>query len=109
MSGRVKGVPALLDRFQKAAALGEVAANAARDALGEEVATGARREVAVDTGETRDSISYADGSVTATSEAAFYLEYGTSDTDAQPFMRPAADTVDDSPALGIAADVMDSA
>lgn len=93
-------------RFLKAAALGEVAQHVAVDELGQEVALDAEQRAPVDTGALQDSISYADGAVTADVPYAPFVEYGTSDTPAQPFMRPAADTVDDSRALEIAAAVM---
>lgn len=107
-SVRVIGVPALAGRFARAAVLGQVAVLGARDVLGEEIAAAARRDVAVDTGETRDSIGYADGVVSAAG-AAVFLEYGTSDTAAQPFMRPAADTASADTALAHAAQIIGQA
>lgn len=105
---RVLGVPALAGRFARAAVLGQAAALGARDHLGQDIAAAARRDVAVDTGETRDSIGYADGVVSAAG-AAVFLEYGTSDTDAQPFMRPAADGANTDGALAHAAQIIGQA
>jgi hypothetical protein len=101
---RVIGVPALLSRFVRAAALGEVAKDAAVDTLGEEVADRAHADVPVDTGATRDSIAYAHGVVSVGTDYANIIEY-----DQHPFLRPAADTVNDEHALGIAAAVMRTA
>lgn len=109
MTAKVIGVAALTDRFTRAAALGELAAKGAADVLGTEVAIGARATVAVDTGDTRDSIEYADGHVTVGTPYAADLEYGTSDTPAQPFLRPAADTVSDDSALSHAAQIIGQA
>lgn len=103
---RVLGVPALVARFARAAALGEVASAAAVDALGDDVALAARLNAPVDTGALADSIRNDRGHVTVEVDYAAYVEYGTSDTPPQPFLRPAADTVNDSRALGIAASVM---
>lgn len=103
---RVIGLPQLLSRFAKAALLGEVAAKAAGDELARDVADEARRIVPVDTGRLRDSITTDGGRVFTDAPYAIHVEYGTSDTPAEPFMRPAADTVDDSRALGVAAAVM---
>lgn len=56
----------------------------------------ARADVAVDTGKTRDSIRVQGGkdyrTIIADSEAAFWLEFGTSDTAPQPFMWPQVPT-----------------
>jgi HK97 gp10 family phage protein len=103
---RVVGVSALAGRFVRAAALGTVATVGAVEVLGQEVADAARRMVPVDTGALRDSITAERGRVFTDVEYAGPVEYGTSDTEAQPFMRPAADTVDAAPALGLAASVM---
>lgn len=94
----VHGVNELLARLAKAAVVGEAAQRATTDVLGEQVAERMRATVAVDTGETRDTIEYADG-VVSVGGAAQFLEYGTSQMDSQPFVRPAADTADDTAAL----------
>lgn len=108
-SVRVIGVSALAARFARAAVVGHLAAEGAVDVLGQEVAGGAQRMAPVDTGALRDSIFAEHGRVVATVEYAPFVEYGTSDTDAQPFMRPAADTADDSTALAHAASIMGTA
>lgn len=106
---RVLGVPQLLSRFARAAALGQVATTAATNTLGEDVATDARTLAPVDTGALRDSIHAEPGKVVVEVPYAAFVEYGTSDTPAQPYLRPAADTVNDDHALGIAAAVMRTA
>ena len=103
---RVLGVPQLLARFTAAAALGQVAATTATTVMSEDVASDARSRAPVDTGALRDSIDVQPGKVTVSVPYAAFVEYGTSDTPAQPFLRPAADTVEDGHALGIAAEVM---
>ena len=109
MTMTVLGVPQLLARFAKAAALGEVAQHAGSAALAEEVATDARAIVPVDTGTLRDSIHTEPGKVVVTAPYAAFVEYGTADTSAQPYLRPAADTANDEHALGVAAAVMRTA
>ncbi len=106
---RVLGVPQLLSRFARAAALGQVATTAATNTLAEDVDNDASARAPVDTGALRDSIHAEPGKVVVEVPYAAFVEYGTSDTPAQPFLRPAADTVDDSRAIGVAAAVMGTA
>jgi HK97 gp10 family phage protein len=105
----VIGVPELLARFARAAALAEVAEKAAIDTLGNEVEVTAQAAAPVDTGALRDSIVYSDGVVSVGVDYAGFVEYGTSDTPAQPYLRPAADTADGEAAATIAAAVMRTA
>src|SRR6188472_2520105 len=113
MSMTVLGVPQLLARFVKAAALGEVAASAAQAELGEEVVEGARARVRVETGALQDTIHYEDGRVVAGEGLpdirALTNEYGTDNDPGQPYMRPAADTADGGRATEVAAVVLRSA
>lgn len=60
-----------------------------------EVGEAARGLVPVETGETQASIEETDEGVEASS-AAIYLEFGTYKMAAEPFMRPAADSVNES-------------
>ena len=62
--------------------------------LSQDVADLARAYVPVDTGRLRDSITAGPTGVTSDVEYAGFVEYGTSDMPAEPYMRPAADTVD---------------
>ena len=94
MGVTIFGLPQLLARFAAAAVVGEAAGQAAVLALSEDVAGTARAMVAVDTGETEDSIQITPEGVVA-GGAAIYLEFGTYKMAAQPFMRPAADSADD--------------
>ena len=95
------GLPQLLARFAAAAAVGEIAGQAAVAALSEDVAVTARSMVPVDTGETYDSIQVTPEGVVA-GGAAIYLEFGTYKMSAEPFMRPAADEADDAGAIAAA-------
>jgi len=104
---RVLGIPQTLARFAAAALAGEVAAREATDALADEVVGLARAYVPVDTGNLQASIQKGEGGVYSDVEYAPFVEYGTSDTPAQPFMRPAADSANDSRALSVAKAIMD--
>ena len=87
---RLLGLPQTLAMFAKTAVKGELAAEAAERVLGEGVATAARAQVPVLTGETQASIDVTDEGVEAAG-ASLYLEFGTVNMAAQPFLRPAAD------------------
>lgn len=63
---------------------------AVEDAVKENLANTAMGLVAVDTGETRDSITVTETGVEV-GGAAIYLEFGTYKMAAQPFFRPAMD------------------
>jgi len=102
----VLGVTELLARFARGLAIAEVAEKHAVDSLGEDVERLASDLAPVDTGTLRDSIRYEDGRVYTDVEYAPFVEYGTVNAPAQPFMRPAADTVDDSHAVDEAAVVL---
>ena len=91
MTVQVLGVPETLAKFAELAAAVERAEDPAQLAVSEEVALIAQTLVAVDTGETLESIEASAEGVTA-GGAAPYLEFGTSRMGAQPFMRPAADS-----------------
>jgi HK97 gp10 family phage protein len=80
-----------------AAAPAKVAARSTKDMVGTAHATQRRAQqiAPVLTGLLHDSITVAasglSADVTATARYAVYVEYGTSDTRPQPFMRPAAE------------------
>ncbi len=95
----VVGVDALLARFAAGIVLGEVAEEAIPATLANDVADLARAYCPVDTGRLRDSITAGPNGVSTDVEYASFVEYGTSDTPAEPFMRPAADTVDQTQTL----------
>lgn len=66
-------------------------ADRARDHALDDIAEDARRYAPVATGELVSSIrvNKSEGTVEATANHAVYVELGTSDTPAQPFLRPA--------------------
>ncbi len=105
----VIGVPETVARFARANLVAQEAETVMQGALAEDVATDAQAMVPIDTGRLRDSITAEADRVTTDVEYASYVEYGTSDTPAQPYMRPAADTVDDTRALTLGAAVMRTA
>lgn len=94
MTSQVLGVQALLARFARTAIVAEAAVDVQKDVLADDVERTAESLAPVDTGRLRDSIRSEGGRVYTDVEYAGFVEYGTSDTPAQPFMRPAADTVD---------------
>jgi len=80
----------LTSRLPQIAARASAGAEAQERATSERVAARMRADVAVDTGATRDSIRVTDKGVEV-GGAALYLEYGTHDTAAQPFLLPAVE------------------
>ncbi len=66
----------------------------------------AQAYVPVDTGRLQESITAGPTGVTSDVEYAGFVEYGTSDTAAQPYMRPAADTVDQTRTLEVGAQIL---
>ena len=92
---QVLGVDAAIAKFLTLAKSSEVATEAGEKAGAEDVLRGAEARVPVATGRLRDSLQIAadpeeDGTLVGTDvEYAVYVEYGTSDTAAQPFLRPA--------------------
>jgi hypothetical protein len=105
----VNGIPQLDARLLGAAVLGEAALKAAIDGIGMAVEQGAKELVPVLTGDLQDSITYEDGRVYTNVIYAGKVEYGGLHNPPEPYMRPAADTVDATEALGAAKVVMDSA
>lgn len=109
MTTTVLGVPELLLKFLRMEAAGLVATDAAQARLADDVAELARQAVPVDTGVLQESIE-TDGERVFTDVAyAGFVEYGTSSTPAQPFMRPAADTVNPEASELVAKAIMDAA
>jgi len=102
----VQGVDELLARLARGKVIGEHAATETRDALAEDVRDLAQSFAPVDTGRLQGSINAEGGTVATDVEYAAFVEYGTSDTPAQPFMRPAADTVDHSHAEEVGTNVL---
>lgn len=105
----VNGVPNLLARFAAAGVAGEAALKVTIDGIGHAVEEDAKRLVPVLTGTLQDSIHYEDGKVSTDVIYAGKVEYGGPHNPPEPYMRPAADTVDPTPALGAGKAVMDSA
>ena len=110
----VVGAEALLARLAAKAVAGEVALSQAQDILGELVALEAKRIVHVsdEPPHIRDSITYDSTEKKVYTDVVYarQLEYGgTHNKEPDPFMRPAADTVNDVAALATAKAVMDSA
>jgi HK97 gp10 family phage protein len=91
--------------------LGEAALEAMQMGAAEQIQSYAKAIVPVDTGDLQDSIQIGhDGdAVTVYSDMPYagYVEYGTSvPTPAQPYLRPAADTVDPDGITSIGASIM---
>jgi hypothetical protein len=109
----VNGVPNLLARLAAAGIAGEAALKVTIDTIGEAVAEEARRIVPVsdEPPHLRDDIQYdsAERKVYTNTIYAGKVEYGGPHNPPEPYMRPAADTVDPAPALGAGKAVMDSA
>jgi HK97 gp10 family phage protein len=103
MTITVLGVDALVARLARGIIAGEVAEVQIPTTLAGDVAALAQVYVPVDTGRLRDSITAGPTGVSTDVEYAPFVEYGTSDTTAQPFLRPAADTVDETATLEAAA------
>lgn len=101
----VSGVEQTIAKFLAIQAAGVVAGDAAAAAVAEQVADLARAMVPVETGELRDSIVVTDEGVTAGTDHAVYVEFGTYKMPAEPFMRPAADEADESAAVRAASSV----
>lgn len=106
ISVQVLGVEATLAKFAETAVKGAAAAEVGKTVLSEDVAGGARAMAPVDTGALRDSIAVTENGVGVGVPYASFVEYGTSDTPAQPYLRPAADTVDYSHTIEAAAAVV---
>lgn len=106
---RVLGVSQTLARFAAAVAIADAAMAVTKETLASDVADGAKAMVPVDTGQLQDSIQSNAESVTVSAPYAAYVEYGTSNMPAEPFLRPAADTVDDTHAVEAGATVMRTA
>jgi HK97 gp10 family phage protein len=83
-------VDSLVGELGKAAVKAKIASSAHMTAIAAVLAADARNDVAVDTGGTKASIRVQGGAgyrtVVADSRAAFFLEFGTSNTAPQSFM-----------------------
>lgn len=100
---QVVGTANVLAMFAKAAAVGEIVEDAGPRASAEAIVDAARARVPVVTGELRDSIQVTEAGVEVGADYGVFVEYGTSDTEAQPFLRPAADEIGTKPADLLAA------
>lgn len=106
------GAQALIARLVATGVAGDVALGVGKDKLGEDVAAEARRLVPVVSGTLQGSISYDDveKKVYTDVEYARMIEYGGShNRSPDPYMRPAADTVNATEALLAARAVIESA
>jgi hypothetical protein len=102
MSIVLVGLDAVLATFEAKVALGEIAAQAGKDFLGEEVLNEARSLVPVLTGTLRNSLTYEDGRVFTDVVYAGQVEFGGAHNPPEPYLRPAADTADTDSAAGAA-------
>jgi HK97 gp10 family phage protein len=103
----VLGVNAAVAKFLALVGATEKAVDAAEDRGGQAVLAGAEARVPVDTGALRDSLHTEEdpsgGTLVGTDiPYAVFVEYGTSDTPAQPFLRPALDAEQAEIAAGMA-------
>jgi hypothetical protein len=112
---KVIGAEALVARLIAKGIAGEVALSTAQDLIGDAVMNEAKRLVPVSTEEhphLRDSITYDPEAKKVYTDVVYakIIEYGGTHNDTpDPYMRPAADTVDDTQALLAAKAVIDSA
>ncbi len=96
----VTGVPVALRKFAAIGAVSDVAARAAAAQLAADIAMLARHYAPVgETGDLRDSIEARPDRVVVGVKYAGFVEYGTSENEAQPYLRPAVDEVDKSGTL----------
>lgn len=90
----IEGLDKLKDAAHKAAEAARKSAEATIRTEVETVRSEMRRDVPVDSGQLRDSIrgraSGLEGEVRATARHSIFVEFGTSDTPAQPYAFPAA-------------------
>lgn len=86
-----EGINDVAGDLAQAAATAPRRAKAVVDDTKRKIRTTARDNVAVDTGELRDSIRETDDGVEATARHAPFVEHGTYKDPPQPFMDPAAD------------------
>lgn len=94
----VVGADNVIAMFARAALAAVEAENAMKSVLAQEVEAGAKAQAPVLTGALRDSIAAGPDNVTVGVEYAGFVEYGTVNMPPEPFLRPAADTVDGTPA-----------
>jgi len=91
MTATVLGVSQLLARFARTETLGKVATVAGQAATAREVQDSAQAKVPVDTGALQASIQALPDRVIVGATYAPFVEFGTSNMAAQPYLRPAAD------------------
>jgi HK97 gp10 family phage protein len=102
----VVGVTETIAMFGRAAAAGEAAKERAQAHLAQDVAQGAQAMAPVDTGALRESIQAGPDNVTVGVPYAGFVEYGTVNMPPEPYLRPAADTVDTTAAMDEAAAII---
>lgn len=91
MSAQVLGLARTLANLARVAGGAEVAEEVAERVVSTEVAETAKSLAPVDTGALRDSIAQTSEGVVVGAPYAVFVEYGTSESPAQPFVRPAID------------------
>lgn len=89
----VLGMAKLLGRLARAEVVSELAAQAGASKAAQEIAETARSMAPVATGALRDSIAVNPEGVYIGAPYAVFVEYGTSRSPAQPYVRPAMDEV----------------
>jgi HK97 gp10 family phage protein len=94
MSVYIRGMAQLEAKLLRLAAAANEIAGAATQSYAEDIAEDARGYTPVETGRLRDSIYSDENEVGTDVEYAPFVEYGTVNMPAQPFLRPAADTAD---------------
>jgi len=105
----VRGVPEFITRLTAAGVVGDAALQAVIDGIGNEVARQAKEIVPVVSGDLQDSITYDNGRVYTAMPYARAVEFGGPHNDPKPYLRPAADTADETAGLAAGKAVMDSA
>lgn len=108
MTVTVLGVEKLLATFAAKQVLADVALGAGVDEMGREVLDEARQLVPVLTGTLRDSLTYQDGRVSTDVVYAGEVEYGGLHNPPEPYLRPAADTVNPEQSAAAMKAVLDS-
>jgi len=102
----VTGVANTLRKFAELEVASKVGVELGQRAAGESVQERAKSLVPVDTGTLQASIeTHEDGGdvlVGTASDYAVFVEYGTANAAAQPFLRPAADSADAPKVIGVA-------
>lgn len=105
----VVGDTALIARMVTMGALADVAIKEASSLIARDVELKAKSLAPVETGRLRDSIQASEDGVSTDVDYAVFVEYGTADQAAQPFMRPAGDTANTDPGMRLAQSIIERA